>query len=77
MRGNILRFKKDELKRHTIFKSVSAIKAFTILEEIIKPTQSGFDIFRLPPAEYLLDCIYSINPMHEIFHLPSKVMPTR
>lgn len=61
MKGNVMRFKKEELKRHTIYKNVSAVRAFEILEEITSKT-TGFDLFRLPPAEFLLDCIYTVNP---------------
>ena len=66
MKGSILRLKKEEFKRHIMFKSITAIKAFEILEEI-SPKQIGFDMFRLPPAEYILDCIYTLKPTHEIF----------
>lgn len=59
MKGEILRFKKEEFKRHTIYKNITAIRAFEILEEI-SPKQTGFDVFRLPPVEYLLDCIYTL-----------------
>ena len=47
-------------------KRISAIKAFLILGEI-SPMQAGFNIFKLPSAEYLLDCINTIQPTHEIF----------
>ena len=36
-------------------------------EEFKSPKPTGFDMFRLPPAEYILDCIYTLKPTHEIF----------
>ena len=66
MKGSVMRFKKDELKRHVIYKNISAIKAFEILEEI-SDKKTGFDVFRLPPLEFLLDSVYTLNPSHEIF----------
>ena len=34
MKGTVLRFKRTELQRHVIFKNLSAIKAYELLEEI-------------------------------------------
>lgn len=74
MKGNILRFERDKLKRHAIYKNISAIHAFEILEEIA-PIRTGFDPYRLPPIEYLLDCIYTIDSTHKIFQLPIEIEP--
>ena len=76
MKGNILRFKQEDLKRHVIYKNITAIKAYEILEEIVNG-KSGFNVFRLPPVEFLLNCIYTLKPDHEIFAMPSKSYPTR
>lgn len=76
MKGNTLRFKQEDLKRHVIYKNITAVNAYKILEEIVNG-KSGFNVFRLPPVEFLWDCIYTLKPDHEIFALLSKSFPTR
>ena len=34
--------------------------------------KSGFDPYKLPSAEYLLDCIYALDPNNEIFKFHQK-----